>query len=116
MPTGASAQNSSKTKLNVEVIVRKNRLELGDGRKVIARINKLDDGEFDLAKLSDVLVKIKNNYPDKTDATVLLEPDIEYDYLVKVMDVLRSAEIRQGDSEESQTKILFPDISIGDAP
>jgi hypothetical protein len=45
-----------------------------------------------------------------------MEPDIEYDYLVNVMDAVRSAEIREGIQIETQKIALFPDISIGDAP
>ena len=60
--------------------------------------------------------KIKGNYPDKTDATILLEPDIEYDQMVRVMDAVRSAEIAQDNSEELQKVALFPDMSLGEAP
>jgi hypothetical protein len=47
---------------------------------------------------------------------VLLEPEIEYDHLIQVMDVVRSAP--KPDAEEGDTTrvALFTDISIGDAP
>jgi hypothetical protein len=45
---------------------------------------------------------------------VLLEPDVPYDTLVQVMDVLRSREVREG--RQLVRAELFPDISIGDAP
>ncbi len=58
--------------------------------------------------------------PDKTDAIVLMEPDIEYRVLIRVMDALRSTFIRQlgaeGEADVLQQVALFPDISIGDAP
>jgi hypothetical protein len=59
-------------------------------------------------------VAIKGQYPDKDDASVLLEPDIEYDSLIQVMDTVRSVEIRDG--EQAARADLFPAISIGDAP
>ena len=99
----------------IEVIIRKNRLELGNGQGIVARLRNVD-GKHDLAKLSDYLQKIKGNYPDKTDATILLEPDIEYDQMVRVMDAVRSAEIMQPGSEELQKVALFPDMSLGEAP
>ena len=80
-------------------------------------------------KLTNYLLKIKANFPDKTDATILMEPDIEYRHLVRVMDAVRNAEIVQentatnasndateGGEPNIQIIELFPDISIGDAP
>jgi hypothetical protein len=45
-----------------------------------------------------------------------MEPEIEYDYLVQVMDVVRGATVLVEGSEEAAGMVLFPDISIGDAP
>ena len=63
-----------------------------------------------------MLMRLKAQYPDKEDATVLLEPEIAYDYLIQIMDAVRGAEVLEDGSEEVQKMILFPDISIGDAP
>ena len=115
LPAGAGAASAKKPQLSIEVIVRNKGLEIGNGRSVLARFPKVED-QYDLKSLTEYLLKIKAKYPDKTDATVLMEADIEYDYLVKVMDVVRSAEIKQEGSEEIQKIALFPDISIGDAP
>lgn len=115
IPTAAGASQPNKIKLSVEVIIREKGLEIGNGRKIIARFPKKEE-EYDLYKLSEYLLKIKSTYPDKTDAMVLMEPDIEYDYLVLVMDAVRVAEVRQQGQEEVQRFVLFPDISIGDAP
>ena len=115
IPTAAGASQPSKVKLSVEVIIREKGLEIGNGRKIIARFPKKDD-QYDLTKLTEYLLKIKGTYPDKTDAMVLMEPDIEYDYLVVIMDAVRLAEVRQPGQEEATRYELFPDISIGDAP
>jgi biopolymer transport protein ExbD len=71
---------------------------------VEAAIPKVD-GKYDLKKLSELLLALKAQYPQKEDATVLMEPKVEYDYLVQVMDAVRGADTP-----------LFPKISIGDAP
>ena len=63
-----------------------------------------------------MLMRLKAQYPDKEDATILLEPEIAYDYLIQIMDTVRRAEIREDGSQEMQKLVLFPDISIGDAP
>jgi biopolymer transport protein ExbD len=105
----------TKPKVNVEVILRMNRLELGNGQGIIARIPNVN-GKHDLAKLSGYLQKIKGNYPDKTDATILIEPDVEYDQMVRVMDAVRSVELEQEGSDELVKAALFPDMSLGEAP
>src|SRR5512134_2420337 len=72
----------------VEVVVRDAGLEIMDGTQVIAAIPKVE-GEYDLDKLSEYLTQIKREYPAKEDASVLLEPDIQYDHLIEVMDTVR---------------------------
>lgn len=114
IPSGASGP-VNKPQVTIEVIVRKDRLELGNGQGVIARLPNVN-GKYDLPKLSDYLQKIKGNYPDKTDATILLEPDIEYDHMVKIMDAVRVAELPQEGTEELLRVALFPDMSLGEAP
>ncbi len=57
---------------------------------------------------------MKDRYPRKTDAAILLEQDVPYETLVRVMDTVRVAEAIEDDSIVRSD--LFPDISIGDAP
>jgi hypothetical protein len=59
-------------------------------------------------------VAIKQEYPQKDDASVLLEPDILYDDLIQVMDTVRGVETFDG--EQALRADLFTAISIGDAP
>jgi hypothetical protein len=63
-----------------------------------------------------MLVRLKSQYPQKDDATVLMEPKIEYDYLIQVMDAVREAEVREEGSAKVERINLFPKISLGDAP
>jgi biopolymer transport protein ExbD len=97
----------------VEVVVREAGLEIMDGAQVIAAIPKTGDA-YDLSKLSEYLVAIKGQYPEKDDASVLLESDIQYDHLIQVMDTVRSVET--GDGVQTSRADLFTAISIGDAP
>jgi biopolymer transport protein ExbD len=99
----------------IEVIVRKNGLEIGNGSSVEAAFPK-KDGHYDMQMLHEMLSRLKAHYPEKDDATVLMEPDIEYDYLIQIMDAVRGAEVRQEGSAEVSKMVLFPKISIGDAP
>lgn len=112
LPSTKGAPPTAPT-FRVEVVVRDAGLEIMDGAQVIAAIPKVD-GEYDLPKLSEYLVAIKREYPEKEDASVLLEPDIAYDHLIQVMDAVRSVETRDG--ELMARADLFTAISIGDAP
>ena len=116
VPTAASTEAAvNKREFSIEVIVREAKLEFSNGSKVVATIPK-KDGEYDLKKLSQMLMRVKADNPQKEDATVLMEPDIEYDYLIQVMDTVRGAKVWEQGSAEIKGKPLFPDISIGDAP
>lgn len=112
LPSAAGPAPSVPT-FRVEVVVREPGLEIMDGAKVIATLPKVN-GAYDLVALSDHLVAIKRQFPDKEDASVLVEPDIPYDYLVQVMDVVRSVETTNGG--QMARADLFTAISIGDAP
>jgi len=115
VPTSAGGSESNKPNFSIEVIVRKTGLEIANGSYVEAAIPKKDD-RYDMEMLSEMLMRLKAQYPDKEDATILLEPEIAYDYLIQIMDAVRGAEVREDGSEEVQRMLLFPDISIGDAP
>lgn len=114
-PTSAGASKPTKPRLNLEIVIREKGLEIANGRKVMARFPKKED-QYPVQDLSKQLMGLKKKYPEKTDATILMEPEIKYDYLIMVMDAVKSAEIKQTDTEDVQKLVLFPDISIGDAP
>ena len=99
----------------LEVIVRENKIEVGDRNQGLLGVYpNSDTGDYDYEALSGKLSELKDRYPKKTDASILLESDIEYDTLVQVMDRVRVEEEVEGESVVRND--LFPDISIGDAP
>jgi biopolymer transport protein ExbD len=116
LPSAAGGPASVKPSFRVEVVVRDAGLEITNGSSVIASLPKAEDEEYDLERLGEMMISLKRDHPSKTDASVLLEPHIEYDHLIQVMDVVRSA--AKPDAEEGDTTrvALFTDISIGDAP
>jgi biopolymer transport protein ExbD len=99
--------------LNLEVIVRSDRIEIADRGTGLLRTVPLAGEVYDLAGLSDYLQLVKSKYPDKTDATILLEQDIQYETLVKVMDTVRVFQVPGSQWDMAE---LFPDVSVGDAP
>jgi biopolymer transport protein ExbD len=115
VPTDAGGSALKTPNFAIEVIVRKEGLEIANGSSVAAAIPK-KDGRYDMQMLNEMLMRLKNIYPEKQDATVLMEPEIEYDYLIQIMDAVRGAEVQAEGSDEVKKVVLFPNISIGDAP
>ena len=60
---------------------------------------------------------LKEDYSDVDAASVLVEPQIPYDYLIQVMDVVRSVDIPDETAENGFVRVaLFPAIAVGEAP
>jgi len=100
----------------LEVIIRVDKIEVGDRNQGLIGVYPNTDDGYDYEALSSKLSELKNRYPTKTDASILLEQDIHYDTLVQVMDRVRIVERVDEDEQSVKRFDLFPDISIGDAP
>ena len=113
---GSSSEPAEEQELvfQLEVIVREDRIEVGDRNLGALGVYPVGVDGYDFGALSDKLAELKAKYPEKTDASILLEADIPYDTLVQVMDRVRVAENVVNDAVERTE--LFPEISIGDAP
>jgi biopolymer transport protein ExbD len=130
--------------LQLEVVIRNDAFEVGDRvGGLIQRIDKaapaaanatgapgaaasavaatpatLANGTAALKTLNALMVQIKQKFPDKTEVSVLAEPDTSYDQLIQVMDAVRAAptsRIENGSAKVTMGE-LFPDIAVGDAP
>lgn len=99
----------------VEVIVRKNSLQISNGKSVTETIPNINK-KYDYKKLSESLLQIKNENKEKDDINVLMEPDIDYESLIAVMDAVKLAEIYVPGKDKPRKVPLFPSVSIGDAP
>jgi biopolymer transport protein ExbD len=116
LPSSTGGATSETPAFRVEVIVREEGLEISNGTAVIAAIPNVEE-EYDFDTLSQYMVSLKQDNPDLEAASVLLERDIPYDYLIQTMDVARSAEVPAEDGSEEPIRVaLFPNISIGEAP
>ena len=117
LPTSSAESEESPTpELHLEIVVREASIDVGDrATGVLTRIDNTADG-YDLVELRDYLEQVKRVFPDKIDATLLLEPDISYQVLVDVMDTVRVYERRDPERQTVAKLELFPEIAIGDAP
>jgi biopolymer transport protein ExbD len=106
-------QNQKKVR-NFEVIVRKDKLVVAD--TIGGPLKTLNNiaGKYDFNGLSEFLKLLKSRFPEKQNISILLEPDIDYELLVKTMDTVRVVKVAELGSVVQ--KELFPLIAIGDAP
>ena len=101
--------------LKLEVVVRKDAIEVGDKvGGLFWTIPNKPDGP-DLVALNADMFVVKKKFPDVTAASVLPEPNIPYDTVIHVMDAMRTGKTANGGTEVVDVD-LFPAISIGDAP
>ena len=124
LPSSAGGPTSAAESFAPEVIVRELGIEISNGKQIIATIPNKEE-EFDLETLSKYMVELKRTYPSQDSASVLMEAQIPYDFLIRVMDIVRAVEvpIELEDGEEFvegepqfELVALFSDVSIGDAP
>ena len=101
--------------IKLEVVVRHDKIEVGGQVGGLwYTIPNNPDGP-DLVTLNADMFAIKNKWPTVTTASVLPEPNISYDTVIHVMDAMRGGKSANGGTEVVNV-ILFPTISIGDAP
>lgn len=112
-PGSAASQDKKDAPYELRVTIRGNALILSDNKGgLIKQIPKNGD-KHNFALLKQTLIQVKARFPDKTNMTILSEPNTEYDDLIQVMDNARTYRVLyQGETVEAE---LFPDISIGDA-
>jgi biopolymer transport protein ExbD len=114
MPSNQTEFKEPPPGLQIEVMVRKDLLQVADRNSGPLATFPNNAAGYDYDGLTDYLKRIKAKFPEKTDASILMEPDTPYDILVQVMDRVRVFEVSQGLNTVQAE--LFPDVSIGDAP
>lgn len=115
LPPQSNVAKPDDKKLVLEVIIKSDRLIVQDkNRGRLSIIEKTEEG-YNVLALSQFLQAVKYKYPDTISASILLEPEIEYENLVLVMDAVRAIDIEKEDGGFTRAE-LFPEISLGDAP
>jgi hypothetical protein len=116
LPSSDSGGAPSPPQFRLEVIVRQAGFELTNGNTLIAAIPKVA-GAYDYKTLSELALQLKRENPDVTDASVLLEKQVQYDYLIQVMDAIRSTKLPlEGLPGRTTTFELFTNVAVGEAP
>jgi biopolymer transport protein ExbD len=114
LPAAGSSNAQQEQQFELEIIVREDSVEIGDRNSgLIKRVAATGQGH-NFNEISELLQQVKARFPEKLNATLLLEENTPYDTLVQVMDSVRVARVVQAGSV--QLAELFPEIAIGDAP
>jgi len=121
LPSAAASKPSEPT-FRLEVVVRKEGLELTNGRDTVATL-PVENGAYPLKQLANLAANLKGQHVDVDTASVLMAPDVEYDHLVHVMDAIRSVDLATANSngftgapDAAGRLPMFPKIAVGDAP
>jgi biopolymer transport protein ExbD len=99
--------------LKLEVIIRPDDLVINDRNSGPLKTLPNTPAGLDLDGLSEFIRRVKSQFPDMTDATILPSPATSYDTLVQVMDTVRIYQLPVAPFSKAE---LFPDIAIADAP
>jgi biopolymer transport protein ExbD len=116
---GGPADPNKDQPVVIEVMLRKNGLEISNGKVISDSIPLLADGSYNTLDLSARLKKLKDQHMDKKDVILLMEPDVEYDDMIQVMDAVKFVKMRapgRDNVTKSMTITLFPNVTVGDAP
>ena len=116
LPSAASVEQPEPPAFELEITVRESAIEIGDrATGLLSRVEKTDAG-YDFAQLTEHLSRLKRQFPEKEEATLLVEPQISYEVVVAVMDRVRVAEEQDLVLNRVNRVELFPLVSVGDAP
>ena len=99
----------------LEVLLLGDRLIVSDANEgPLVAIPHLEDGAVDVPAMQGKLIEIKLSHPETTQITLLSEPQIDYQRIIRVMDGVRAILVHE-DGVPSLRE-LFPDIALGPAP
>jgi biopolymer transport protein ExbD len=112
VPSGEAGDAAMPDPLQLRIIVREQGIEVHyRGQKTATRIARTPEQQA-LVSLGGVVDELKARFPQSLEATILLEPQIAYEYLVHVMDVVRMPPQRQADAVQQPGR--FPLIALGE--
>ena len=119
LPTSSSDQTDIDQNSPLELVIRQGgmRVDYPQG-VVLKRIPRTEDGAHNFELLSLVLQEVKRQLREKGQEkqaiTILSDPDVDYQTIVRTMDTVRSFKALVAASVVDAA--LFPEISFGDAP
>lgn len=111
LPSPDKQANPEQQQLQLTATVRQGVIEVSDSLGAVRNIPNSPEG-YNLQALSDLLVEVKKSKPSEQNITLMIEADVPYEDMVKIMDTVRltPAEARA----TGLPRELFPQISVGE--
>jgi biopolymer transport protein ExbD len=110
--SGEAGDSARPDPLQLQIIVREHGIEVHyRGQKTATYIPEAPE-EQALVSLENLVDELKARFPKSLEATILLEPQISYEHLVHIMDVVRMQQPRQDEAVEQRER--FPLIALGE--
>ena len=110
----AESESAGADPLQLQVVVREEVIEVSyHDLEAPVLLPRVGDGS-EVGSLAALAARLKEQYPQSTQATVLVEPQIPYDVLVQVLDAVR-VNMRPG-KPVVPGDMLFPSIALGALP
>lgn len=109
--SGEPSQIADRDPLELQIRVRERSIAVsyrGDERSL--SVERTETGS-DLAWLTEHAAGLKAKFPSSTQATILFEPQVRFEIIVRVMDAVRWRKLVDG--EEIDAAELFSDLSLG---
>ncbi|MEH6649861.1 MAG: biopolymer transporter ExbD [Motiliproteus sp.] len=105
--------------LGLQLVVRSTVIELDHQQRQQPLLIDRAQGEKAWQLLAQQLLELKQRYPQSTAATVLLESQVSYEVLIRVVDLVRLQSSTLGSepvaaSASAQQQPLFPDLTLGE--
>lgn len=113
LPSNDTVTPPEQQPLKLTVSLYPTALVVSDRNGAIRRLENTPEG-YNLQALSEVLVEAKKAAPAENSITLLIDADVAYENLVKVMDAARLAPAEA--RALGLPRELYPLISIGDTP
>lgn len=117
LPLGDQPGSSDPESTSIEVTIRPSGMQVtvaaGGASRLIGDIPKTGETQ-NYDQLNKILQEVKKGFPDKKDLVLLSSPEVSYQTLVSTMDAARSYETVVVTSVVDA--VLFPEVSLGDAP
>jgi biopolymer transport protein ExbD len=107
----ATAQPPKEPPRGLSVVVHDNSMMVIDRNGPLKDFPNTAEG-YDLADVARFLRQIKEEAPNETAITLLLDPGVNYETTIHLIDAVRVQPTPDGLGERD----LFPDVSLGDAP
>jgi len=107
----ANSKPPEKPPMLLNIVVRPSGLSVGDSSGLIRSFPMVDSG-YDYVGVAHLLRDIKEQAPGEDSIQLLVDPTVNYDTIVQLMDVARIEPTPDGRGLRS----LFPQISLGLPP